>query len=295
MSTRHFIIALLAASAVLAGCKEKNLDPDPEPEPEQYGYGLDVATPHWLELPATKAGDRKEWFAHDMDGGDYMSTHSGVRNWSFDYDYDSLVSSWVAYPLNYSLIGSGNRSDAWGYDPLLPMNLQQYVLSSYGTGQSRGHQIPSADRLSRPANVTTFYATNMTPQDSDFNGGVWEKLESKVRTYARACDTLYVVTGCVIDATSKTIPDRMNHKVKVPSAYYKALLRYDSSKGYIACGFYLPHDSSIASDNFMDYIMSVDELETRTGMEFFKYLPEKVGATDAARIKSQAPDAWWNR
>ena len=296
MSTRHFIAALLAAASFLAGCKEKNLDPDPEPEPEKYGYGLDVATPHWLELPATKSGDGKEWFAHDMEGGDYMSTHKGVRNWSFDYDYGSMVSSWVAYPLNYGLIGSGSRSDAWGYDPLVPMNLQQNIITAaYGTGHTRGHQIPSADRLDRTANVSTFYATNMTPQEADFNGGVWSELEKKVRTYAKACDTLYVVTGCVIDATSQTIPDKMNHKVKVPSAYYKALLRYDSSKGYIACGFYLPHDSSIPSTGFMGYIMSVDELETRTGMEFFKYLPEKVGAAEAARIKSQTPDVWWNR
>ncbi|MBR5054999.1 MAG: BACON domain-containing protein, partial [Bacteroidales bacterium] len=37
----------------------KKVDP---PAPQPSGYGYDVAAPHWLELPATKAGDGKEWF-----------------------------------------------------------------------------------------------------------------------------------------------------------------------------------------------------------------------------------------
>ena len=296
MDIKHFIIFLTIASAALCSCHEKVTPDDPEPD-DKYGYGLDVATPHWLELPATKAGDGKEWFAHDMGGGDYFANRDATRNWSFYYDYKSFISLWVAYPLNAGLMGSGSRTDAWGYDPLLPMDLQQNIITSaYGTGHSRGHQIPSADRLDRAANVSTFYATNMTPQDPDFNGGVWEKLESKVRTYARACDTLYVVTGSVLSST--TVPDKMHHLVNVPAGYYKALLRYkkgDSAGEYIACGFYLPHDPSIASKSFMDYIMSVDELKTQTGIDFFKYLPEVVGADKAREILAQKPGTWWNR
>ena len=298
MDIKRIVSSFFAAAVVLAGCQEKVTPEDPKPE-EEYGYGLDVATPHWLELPATKSGDGKEWFAHNMEGGDYFAKPGAVRNWSFYYDYKSFISSWVAYPLNAGLIGSGSRSDAWGYDPLLPMSVQQNIITSaYGTGHSRGHQIPSADRLDRAANVSTFYATNMTPQESDFNGGVWEKLESKVRTYARACDTLYVVTGNVVDATSITIPDKMHHLVKVPSAYYKALLRYkkgDSAGEFIACGFYIPHDPSIPSNSFMDYIISVDELKAKTGVDFFKYLPEVVGADKAREILAQKPGSWWNR
>ena len=296
MDIKRLIPILLAAFALI-GCHEKVTPDVPDPEPT-YGYGMDVAAPHWLELPATKKGDGKEWFAHDMEGGDYFAKSGVMRNWSFYYDYASFVSSWVAYPLNRGLIGSGSRSDAWGYDPLIPMAYQQNIITSaYGTSHSRGHQIPSADRLDRSANVSTFYATNMTPQETDFNGGVWEKLESKVRTYAKACDTLYVVTGCVIKATSTAIPDKMNHKVKVPDGYYKALLRYKKGAPdgeYIACGFYLPHDSSIPSDSFMKYIMSVEDLEKQTGMDFFVNLPDVIGPDKARAVKTQAPGSWWN-
>ena len=59
--------------------------------------------------------------------------------------------------------------------------------------------MPSADRLSRVANIETFYYTNMTPQKAALNQGMWENLEEKVRVWARSMDTLYVVTGCQVD------------------------------------------------------------------------------------------------
>ncbi len=273
----------------------KPVGPD---QPQQYGYGYDVAAPHWLELPATKAGDGKEWFAHDMTGGDYFAKPGNNRNWSFYYDYGSFLSTWVAYPLNNGLIGSGRRSDVWGFDPLIPAALQQAITNgAYGTGHSRGHQIPSADRLTYSANVSTFYATNMTPQDYNFNGGIWANLENRVRSYANSSDTLYVVTGCIVDDRSGTLIDRGGHRVRIPSGYFKALLRYyeasTTGEKYTACGYFLPHDSSISNGRYLDYIMSIDELEKKTGIEFFVNLAEKVGAENARKIKSQEPSSWW--
>ena len=273
----------------------KKVDP---PTPQPYGYGYDVAAPHWLELPATKAGDGKEWFAHDMSGGDYFARPGQQRNWSFYYDYDSYLATWVAYPLNNGLRGNGSRTNAWGYDPLLPADLQQAIVNgAYGTGHTRGHQLPSADRLTYAANVSTFYATNMTPQDYDFNCGIWANLEEKVRSCASSSDTLYVVTGCIVDDNSNVITDRGGHRVRVPSAYFKALLRYypASSTGdvYTACGYYFPHISAIANDKFSNFMMSIEELEKKTGIEFFVNLAEVVGAENARKIKSQEPSSWW--
>ena len=277
--------------------KEASVTPTPG---KPSGYGEDKAAAHWLELPATVSGDGMEFFTHDMSGGRYVSEQrSGVRNWSYYYDYASYLARWVAYPLNRGLISTGSRTDQWGYDPLLPAAYQQEIVSgAYGTGHSRGHQIPSADRLSYNANVTTFYATNMTPQDYQFNGGIWADLENKVRSYATSSDTLYVVTGCIVDEESGTLTDRGGHKVRIPFAYFKALLRYMPSStqgfsGYMACGYYLPHTSSISRESFTKYILSIDELEKKTGMTFFVNLPDKVGAETAAQIKAQEPVSWW--
>lgn len=277
--------------------------PTPHGESPEYGYGYDTAAPHWLELPATTAGDGREWFAHNMEGGDYFSS-GGARNWSFYYDYASYLSVWVAYPLNNGLRGSGSRTDSWGYDPLLPMDSQQSITSRFEATRryysdevfDRGHQLPSADRLGYAANVTTFYPTNMTPQRNSFNGGIWADLETRVRSYASSSDTLYVVTGCVIDGASGSVNDRAGHTVRVPSAYFKALLRYKTGStygDYMACGYLLPHDNGIAGGDYREYIMSIDELEKKTGITFFVNLAEKVGADEARKIKSQEPVSWW--
>ena len=196
--------------------------------------------------------------------------------------------------MNSSLIGNGSRTDEWDYDPLVPREEQPVLFKAYKGGYDRGHQLPSADRLSRAANEQTFYFTNMTPQlGSRFNQSIWENLEGKVRNWARAADTLYVVTGCVLDHTLGVAYDNNGKAVTVPGGYFKALLRYKQSSsigfgGYVAAGFYLEHNNY--SDNVItdDMIMSIDELEEKTGIDFFVNLKDKL-PTLADRIEAQDP------
>ncbi len=204
----------------------------------------------WMELPAIPEG--MDAFTHSMTVGS-VST----RNYSFLWDYDNLVAPWVAYPLCKWNIGNNiKRTNAWGLDPLLPEGKQPVLYRGFSKGNNgwyaRGHQIPSADRLtSYESNSMTFYGTNMTPQIQDgFNGDIWATLEGKVRSWANSSDTLYVVTGCVIDykdgETVKYALDNNGKKVTVPTAYYKAVLRYMKSStfgysGYSACAVWLDH------------------------------------------------------
>ena len=270
-------------------------------EPSDIGpNGYDVAPYGWLELPATKAGDGLTFFVHNMDGGKYVSaSRSGVRNWSMYWDSSEHLSLWVAYPLNNKLKGTGSRSNAWGLDPLLPANAQPNLTSgSYGGGWTRGHQIPSADRLSYRANVSTFYGTNMTPQQYDFNGEIWASLENRVRSYAALSDTLYVVTGCMYKASTQYTGVNSGFAVRVPTHYFKALLfkgisTHTVSDGYMSAGFLLPHDESIRKDNYLNYIMSIDELEKRTGIDFFPNLAAAIGKANADKVESTAPSSWW--
>ena len=264
-------------------------------------YGYDVAPMDWLELPAMTAGDGRELLVHAMDGGKYVSkTQNGTRNWSCYWDYKEHLSPWVAYPLNNSLKGSGGRSNEWIYDPLLPTSLQPNLTKgSYGGGWTRGHQIPSADRVgSYAANVSTFVPTNMTPQDYDFNCGIWANLEGKVRSYAAMSDTLYVVTGCCFDMATRTSGTSSGFAVKIPTHYFKALLYKGTASaakatdGYMAAGYYLPHDTGISEGDYKDYLMSIDDLEQVTGFDFFPNLIKKIGQEKADQIESTLL-SWW--
>ena len=264
-------------------------------------YGYDVAPMDWLELPAMTANDGRELLAHNMEGGKYVSrAQNGVRNWSCYWDYAEHLSPWVAYPLNNAIKGSGSRSNAWSFDPMLPENLQpDLTKGSYGGGSwTRGHQIPSADRLaSYAANKSTFVPTNLTPQDYDFNGGIWANLEGKVRDYAAKSDTLYVVTGCIFENSSKYSGSKSGFMVKVPTYYYKALLYRGSNSaatdGFMMAAFILPHDTSIANGNCLSYICSVDELERQTGVDFFPNLARLIGSEKADALEAQAPGSFW--
>ena len=267
-------------------------------------YGYDVASMDWLELPACKADDGREVLVHDMKGGKYVSkAKSGVRNFSCYWDYKAHMSLWVAYPLNNSLKGSGTaRTNAWGWDAILPHNLQPNLTGgSYGGGWTRGHQLPSADRLaSYEANESTFVPTNMTPQDYDFNAGIWARLEGKVRNYASSADTLYVVTGALWESSSRVSGSSSGFAVRIPTHYFKALLYKGTSayakdtQGYMMAGFILPHDTGISNGNCLDYRVTIDELEARTGIDFFPNL-EKRNETLSKQLEAATPNAqFWN-
>lgn len=288
-----------ASKTISQKAKGSEVKPDPTPS----GGNLSPKT-GWMELPAIPEG--MDAFTHSMTVGS-VST----RNYSFLWDYDNLVAPWVAYPLCKWNIGNNiKRTNAWGLDPLLPEGKQPVLYRGFSKGNNgwyaRGHQIPSADRLtSYESNSMTFYGTNMTPQIQDgFNGDIWATLEGKVRSWANSSDTLYVVTGCVIDypegQTVKYALDNYGKKVSVPTAYYKVVLRYMKNStvgysGYSACAVWLDHKVYSTKNIDSKYSMSVKDLEKKVGMDFFVNLPAVVGEEMAAKIESEDPSkvSWW--
>ena len=74
------------------------------------------------------------------------------------------------------------------------------------SGFDRGHLCPAGDRrYSQEAHDETFLTSNISPQDHDFNAGVWNRLEQKVRYWARKYDGVFVVTGGVLNGEMETI------------------------------------------------------------------------------------------
>lgn len=269
---------------------------------------LGVQDPHakaprgWMELPACYDGDGLDFFTHSMTIGDLHT-----RNYSFYWDYANLVSRWVAYPLNRTLQSSGSRTDAWedNLDPLLPQSQQPLLHRGFSPGNTgisydRGHQCPSADRYQYNANVETFYGTNMTPQMASLNQNFWVVVEDRVRSWSRMCDTLYVVTGCTLEDSPGYALDNEGKHVTVPGGYFKALLAYkdDASfghDGYCALAIFLEHRNY--TETLIDPAMtiSIDDLEARTGIDFFANLPAAVGPDEAGRIEAEQPSgiSWW--
>ena len=256
-------------------------DPSDNPAPD----------PKWLELPALQQSSVCHFYYHDMSDRD-------CRNYSFLWDRENLVAHWVAYPLNRGLRGTGSRTDAWGYDPKVPRDEQPELFSGFDGGYQRGHQLPSADRYGGN-NVSTFYFTNMTPQLGSLNTKAWENLEGRVRELSYTSDTLYVVTGCVLEGSTDKAYDNSGKAVTVPSGYFKALLWYNGGSTYsfgkwTAAAIYCEH-RSYGSSLGTDVLMSIDELEEITGIDFFVNLPDRVNLYEAQRIEAEDPvqNSFW--
>jgi endonuclease G len=250
--------------------------------------GSRATNPLWMEIPAGGATNDCVTITHDI-----TLLAKSVRNFSMMYDKKEKIAYWVAYPHHISYLGSTSRTDDWQLDPMVAPADQPNYFSGI-SGYDRGHQIPSADRtVTKVANSQTFYFTNMTPQLSTLNGQMWASLESQVRNWMAASDTLYVVTGAILKTvngseTVKYATDAKGNKIAVPNYYYKVLLRLKTGK-YDAIGFWFEHRSYGSGLATAAVTKSVRQIETLTGFNFFANLAKSV--QDEAESTSN-PAAW---
>ncbi|MDE6355494.1 MAG: DNA/RNA non-specific endonuclease [Prevotella sp.] len=170
----------------------------------------------------------------------------------------------------------GDRQYPW--DPQLP---EQYRWSEdlfVRSGYDHGHICPSADRqYSKEANYQTFYMTNMQPQRNAFNAKLWAVMEQKVRdiTPKTIGDTLYVCKGGTIDNESQILT-RIQDKMIVPKYFYMALLLKKGNQ-ISAFAFWAEHTNvDHSGDPLRNYVITIDELEQRTGIDFFCNLPDDI-------------------
>ena len=139
----------------------------------------------------------------------------------------------------------------------------------------------------------------MTPQNGQLNEGVWAELEQKVRDWSAEFDTLYVVTGCSIIGSTEVATDNDGKAVTVPVGYYKALLGYKASGdlagsaangGYTGCAFWF--DNAPYTGKYMDKVMTISDLEKKTGVDFFVNLPAQTDDAKATAVETTV-DPWW--
>ena len=247
---------------------------------------IDPTKTQWMELPATD-NDAYGYYSHSFSMKDKV-----YRNYSFAWSQDDLVSVWVAYPLNKTYTDKVvDRTDAWAYDPILGSDRSSAPFSYYAGDYARGHQLPSADRLCcREANEQTFYGTNIAPQLNEHNEGIWSKLEDKVRSVANASDTTYVVTGCTVADATEFSEDSDKKQITIPTAFFKAVLVYKkgADQEWTSAGFFTEH-KKYSSNDLKPISMTIDELEEKTGLDFFVNLTDKIGSDKAAEVEAQVP------
>ncbi len=256
---------------------------------------------HRLEIPSLTSGLTDALIVHTLPDGEY-NQGSALVNYCVGYNKTLKTNCWTAFKW-YSGFSSNNKNwnrSRWrngetfnGYggtgdpfqpDPVLPAELRVSSSDYDNWSYQRGHILGSADRLnSKEANGQTFYMSNIMPQLKDFNEhGIWWNLESFLRsTYDQSSfrDTLYVVKGGTVNPGNYTKVGS-NNQLVCPRYFYMAILAFakkfaKTNGGYYAIAFWMEHKGN-TDEVSSKYAITIDELEKRTGLDFFCNLPDDI-------------------
>lgn len=194
--------------------------------------------------------------------------HDGYQ---LSYNEKHEQAEWVAYFLSKEDIRSTKiNRPSFINDPKVKTRSANYK-SYKKSGYDRGHLCPAADKkYSKQAYDETFYTSNITPQRHTFNAGIWLRLEEKSRYWAKKYDKIYIVTGGILEDNLRTIG---RDKVSIPKEFYKILLDYTKPE-IKAIAFLIPHKKT--KKPLFDFVVSIDELEAKTGIDFFPELPDEI-------------------
>lgn len=134
-----------------------------------------------------------------------------------------------------------------------------------------GHLCPAADcKWDKGAMNQSFLLTNMCPQNHGLNGGDWDKLENKCRSWAKRFGDVYIVAGPIFyDGVKTTFGD---NEIAIPDAFFKVVLCLNGTPK--ALGFVFPNEDAKHDLNY--YVVTVDEVEEITGLDFFSSLDDEV-------------------
>lgn len=200
--------------------------------------------------------------------------------YAISYNRDKGIPNWVSWQLNQSWLGTVDRRNDFRPDTTLPTGWYQVRPSDYtGGGYDRGHVTPSGDRTRNAEdNSATFLMTNMIPQAPQNNREVWRELEEYSRELVSQGKELYIIAG---GTGSK---GTLKGKVMVPEQTWKVIAVLERPEQGVSgvttntrlIAVMMPNSSQVGNTNWTDYRVSVDQVETATGYDFFSNVPKSI-------------------
>jgi endonuclease G len=286
---RPLALAALAVSAAAA----QPLGPPPEIYAEHFFYGYPVGTPVTNDLVV------RDLYA--------LSSNDSTR-----------FADWVAYRLTVAEVaGAAESSDLernWRRDPWLdpgetldpdpPGAADDPYLRS---GYQRGHLAPLAAFVGSPSVPTVNVYSNAAPQRRALNGGPWEDVEAAVRALvlrrAPRADrrrppghdgfpqrddlaAVWVLSGPLYERPMPPLPTDAPHVV--PSGYWTVVAVQEGWALGDVRAVAFAFDQERFFPGPLANLVSVDEVEARTGLDLFRLLPDDVEAAVEAATDADA-------
>jgi endonuclease G len=201
------------------------------------------------------------------------TTNQIVKHQYYTLSYNEKYeqAEWVAYELK---IQKGKRNHFkrpfFIEDPKVTTKSADWK-NYKNSGYDKGHLCPAGDMtFDKSAYDDTFFTSNITPQLHEFNDGVWNRLEEKVRYWSEKYDGVYVITGGVL---TNFLPTIGKEKVAIPDRFYKIVLNNANGK-YKVIAFLVPNAKS--DKPLYNFTVSVDDIEKITGIDFFPNIEDSI-------------------
>lgn len=204
------------------------------------------------------------------DNSQQIIEHSG---YTVSFNPIWRIPNWVAYGLTKSeVMGTVPRDKNFYPDPAIkkdPVTRADY--NGVGKiGMSRGHMAPAGDmKWSETAMQESCYMTNICPQNNNLNNGDWKSLEEHARNWAIKYGEIFITCGPIVEDDYLTI----GREIAIPKFFYKVFLRKQENN-WTSIGFLFANEAG--SKPLMTRMLSVDEIEELTGIDFFFQLPDSI-------------------
>jgi len=213
------------------------------------------------------------------------------RNSGFMVGYSEFKKNplWVVYKLKPF---SKNQKYKYKRPRRFKTDFRSFAMVSHSDytrkNYDRGHLAPNyaISRIyGREAQLDTFLMTNISPQTPNFNQQIWKNLEIiAIDKFLKLNSEIWVVTGAIFDDLSVYLDDT---SIEIPDSFYKIFIMQKDNKIYML-SFIIPQYAK-KSDNLSKYLVTVDEIEKKTGFDFFHKLEDKL----ENRLESQIDEKIW--
>jgi endonuclease G len=192
---------------------------------------------------------------------------------------------WCAYHVRRDARHPADKRPSFTKDPSVPAapSPGEYTRSNY----DRGHMAPNyaiATRYGKDAQKLTFKMSNIAPQTPELNRGVWRDVEHRIADlWTARYGEIWVVVGCISRGNEKI----GQTGIDVPTDYYQVIMAQDGMD-VRALAVLIPQSVGWGAWAAR-HIVSIDELEEMTGLDFNPNLESFIQSP----LEAETPTRLW--
>lgn len=224
------------------------------------------------------------WGAPQISSGENEITYLCRSGYAVAYKNTLKNPLYVVEHLTTTRIGKEIRTNNFRIDYDLKENYRTTTIDYIRSGFDKGHMSPAANNSSNKKSMSeSFLLSNIVPQNSKLNRGIWRKLEILIRDWVvKENRELFIIQGTIFEPGYQTI----GNKVAVPSKLFKIVFDFKRKE---VISFIVPN-SSPGIQSLKSFVSTIREIEISSEINFFPEISKELQS-----IESRTPDLhYWN-